>query len=104
MAAGHQALSLAHTRGRSPQAAGTACGEVYYVVELVGIEPTPGQPVTARPGSPWITPQRNTKGQRPLGAIGCWPFVFIDIIYIKFDILLQAYFNLIYIFFVVAWK
>jgi hypothetical protein len=38
------------------------------MVELVGIEPTPGQPVTARPGSPWITPHLEArKANVPLG-------------------------------------
>ncbi len=45
---------------------------------LVGIEPTPGQPVTARPGSTWIIPQ-GTRKANVLWLSGCWPFIFITL-------------------------
>ena len=43
---------------------------VWYVVELVGIEPATGLPVTAMAVSPWIAPQRNQSQQFQVSTLG----------------------------------
>ena len=50
------------------------------VVELVGIEPTAGQHVKARPASPWIAPQKTKASSPQFPRLGLLAFTFIDIL------------------------
>jgi hypothetical protein len=67
-----------------------------YVVELVGIEPTAGLPVTAMAASPWIAPQTYKANVPRLK----WMLAFVfhtDITYKKILVESQALFSCIII-------
>lgn len=56
------------------------------MVELDGIEPSVGQPVTARPTSPGIAPQRTYRKTRPAFPLTQWirwPFACLGVSYIN---------------------